>query len=176
MEEGIRRAQDENLDLVEISPTANPPVCRILDFGKYLYTLEKQEKEARKKQHVITVKEIKFTSNIDDHDYQTKLRSALNFLERGDKVKLTLTFRGREITRPELGRRVIERFTEDIADLGELEKDEGMERRSRVLLFMPKPQPKKKIKPRLSATEKTVPQNEVSEVPKNSGGDAKVIS
>ncbi|MBI4387634.1 MAG: translation initiation factor IF-3 [Candidatus Omnitrophica bacterium] len=160
VDEGVRKAQEEGLDLVEISPTANPPVCRVLDFGKYLYMLEKQEKEARKKQHVISIKEIKMTANIDDHDYQTKLRSALNFLERGDKVKLTLMFRGREATRPELGQRVIDRFTQDISDTGELERNEGFERRSIVLLYMPKVQSRKAPKthsaPPKKKTEKLV--------------------
>ncbi len=153
VEEGIKKAQDESLDLVEISPTANPPVCRVVDFGKYLYTLEKQEKEAKRKQHVITIKEIKLTAHIDDHDYQTKLRSAMNFLERGDKVKVTLTFRGREVTRPEMGKRVLERFREDIIDLGELERDEGLERRSIVMLFMPKVHAKKPVKKQASPAE-----------------------
>ncbi len=147
VDEGIKKAQEESLDLVEISPTANPPVCRIVDFGKYLYTLEKQEKEAKRKQHVIEIKEIKLSPNIDDHDYETKMRSAVTFLERGDKVKLTLMFRGREAARPELGRRVLARFAEDIADLAELEKSEGLERhRGIVMLFKPKPQIKKSTK------------------------------
>jgi len=157
VEEGIRKAQDESLDLVEISPTANPPVCRIVNFGKYLYTLEKQEKEAKKKQHVINIKEIKLTAHIEDHDYHTKLRSAIGFLERGDKVKVTLTFRGREVARPEFGRRVLERFREDISDLGELERDEGLERRTITLLFMPKAQAKKLNKPPQAAVVTSAP-------------------
>ena len=149
VDEGVKKAQEESLDLVEISPTASPPVCRIVDFGKYLYTLEKQEKEAKRKQHVIAIKEIKVSPNIDIHDYQTKLRSAIGFLERGDKVKLTLMFRGREAARPELGHRVLNRFTEDIADVGVLEKSEGLERhRGIVMLFMPKPPAKKPAKSR----------------------------
>lgn len=160
VDEGIRKAQEESLDLVEISPTANPPVCRVIDFGKYLYTLEKQEKEAKRKQHVIDIKEIKVSPNIDIHDYETKLRNAIAFLERGDKVKLTLMFRGREAARPELGQRVLSRFTEDVADLAELEKSEGLERhRGIVMLFKPKPQVKKapKAQPVVpsSTTEKT---------------------
>lgn len=148
VEEGLKCAQEEGLDLVEISPTADPPVCRVLDFGKYLYTLEKQEKEARKKQHVMDVKEIKLTANIDDHDYQTKLRSALGFLERGDKVKATLMFRGREVTRPEFGARLLDRFAQDIAEVGELERDEGLERRLMVRIFRPTFQQKKVKKPK----------------------------
>ena len=137
-QEGITKAREEGLDLVEISPTAKPPVCRILDFGKYLYTLEKEEKQARKKQHVIQLKEIKITSKIKEHDYQTKLRSAIKFLERGDKVKLTMFFRGREITHLDLGKKVLNRFTEDINDLGEVEKNSGLEGRMIVILLSPK--------------------------------------
>jgi translation initiation factor IF-3 len=146
-QEGIRLAREAGLDLVEISSTAKPPVCRILDFGKYLYVLEKQEKKAKKKQHIIVTKEIKMSPKIDDHDYHTKLRSAFNFFERGDKVKLTLFFRGREVTHPELGQRIVSRFTEDVADIAELERRESTEnRRTLVFVFTPKKQPKKKIK------------------------------
>ncbi|MBI4372233.1 MAG: translation initiation factor IF-3, partial [Candidatus Omnitrophica bacterium] len=136
----------EGLDLVEISPTAKPPVCRILDFGKYLYTLEKEEKQARKKQHVVQIKEIKLTSKIKEHDFQTKLRSAIKFLERGDKVKLTMFFRGREITHLNLGKRILERFSEDLNDLAEVEKNSGLEGRMIVILLSPKITNKKKVK------------------------------
>ena len=97
--EGIRRAEEAGLDLVEVAPLAKPPVCRVLDFGKYLYSLEKKEKEARKKQKVIAVKEVKISSKIDEHDYQTKLRNSRAFVERGDKVKLSMMFRDRKSTR-----------------------------------------------------------------------------
>jgi len=143
-QEGITKAREEGLDLVEISPTAKPPVCRILDFGKYLYTLEKEEKQARKKQHVVQIKEIKLTSKIKEHDYQTKLRSGIKFLERGDKVKLTMFFRGREMTHVNLGKRILERYTQDLADLADVEKDSGLEGRMIVVLITPKPNPKKK--------------------------------
>ena len=129
---------------MEISSTAKPPVCRILDFGKYLYTLEKEEKQARKKQHVIQLKEVKISSKIKEHDYQTKLRHAIKFLERGDKVKLSLYFRGREITHVELGQAVVSRFIEDVADLAEVEKNSGLEERSIIVHLNPKPQVKKK--------------------------------
>jgi len=137
-QEGITKAREEGLDLVEISPTAKPPVCRILDFGKYLYTLEKEEKQARKKQHVIQLKEIKISSKIKEHDYQTKLRSAIKFLERGDKVKLTMFFRGREITHLDLGKRVLNRFIEDVVDIGDVEKNSGLEGRMIIILITPK--------------------------------------
>ena len=145
-QEGIAKAREEGLDLVEISSTAKPPVCRILDFGKYLYTLEKEEKQARKKQHVVQIKEIKLTSKIKEHDYQTKLRSAIKFIERGDKVKLTMFFRGRELAHIDLGRRILNRFTEDLTDLAEIEKNAGLEGRMIVILLTPKPNAKKKVK------------------------------
>ncbi|MBI1977270.1 MAG: translation initiation factor IF-3 [Candidatus Omnitrophica bacterium] len=144
-QEGLARAREEGLDLVEISPTAKPPVCRITDFGKYLYTLEKEEKQARKKQHVAHIKEIKVTSKIWENDYQTKLRSAIKFLERGDKVKLTMFFRGREVTHLDLGRKVLDRFTEDVADIAEVEKNSGLEGRMIIILLTPKPGAKKKL-------------------------------
>ena len=125
--EGIRRAEEAGLDLVEVAPLAKPPVCRILDFGKYLYGLEKKEKEARKKQKVIMVKEVKMTSKIEEHDYQTKLRNSRVFIERGDKVKLSMMFRGREITHVDLGKRIINRFIEDISDVAEVERNDGLE-------------------------------------------------
>lgn len=144
--EALVRAREEGLDLVEISPTANPPVCRILDFGKYLYTLEKEEKQARKKQHIVHLKEIKLTSKIKEHDYQTKLRSAINFLDRGDKVKLTMYFRGRELAHIDLGRRILDRFVEDVTDIAEVEKNTGLEGRMIAIHFTPKPNSKKKPK------------------------------
>lgn len=136
--DGLRRAEEAGLDLVEVAATAKPPVCRILDLGKYLYSLEKKEKEARKKQKVIDVKEIKMTSKIEEHDYQTKLRSARVFIERGDKVKLTMMFRGREITHSNLGRKIISRFIEDISDVGEVERNDGLEGNAIHIYLMPK--------------------------------------
>ncbi len=114
--EALKMAREKSLDLVEISPTAQPPVVRIMDFGKFLYQKEKQEREAKKHQKVITVKEVKFRINVDEHDYQTKKNHALRFLEEGDKVKATIFFRGREMTRQSLGRQILERL---IKDLGE---------------------------------------------------------
>ncbi len=147
-QEGLTRAREEGLDLVEISPSAKPPVCRILDFGKYLYTLEKEEKQARKRQHVVQLKEIKISPKIKEHDYQTKLRNGVKFLERGDKVKLTMFFRGRELTHIELGQRIIAKFTEDLADIADLEKNFGLEGRMIVLLFTPKPNRAKRKEPK----------------------------
>ena len=102
--EALKMAREKNLDLVEISPTATPPVCRIMDYGKFLYQQEKKEREAKKHQKVIMVKEVKFRINVDDHDYETKKNHVLRFLDEGDKVKATIFFRGREMTRTNLGR------------------------------------------------------------------------
>jgi translation initiation factor IF-3 len=114
--EALKMAREKSLDLVEISPTAQPPVVRIMDFGKFLYQKEKQEREAKKHQKVITVKEVKFRINVDEHDYQTKKNHALRFLEEGDKVKATIFFRGREMTRQSLGRQILERLITDLGD------------------------------------------------------------
>jgi translation initiation factor IF-3 len=119
--EAIKKAREKNLDLVEISPTAQPPVCRIMDYGKFLYQKEKQEREAKKHQKVITVKEVKFRINVDEHDYQTKKNHVIRFLEEGDKVKATIFFRGREMTRTSLGRGVLERLINDVAEKGIVE-------------------------------------------------------
>ena len=119
--EALKMAREKNLDLVEISPTAQPPVVRIMDFGKYLYEQEKRERAAKKHQHVITVKEVKFRINVDDHDYETKKNHVLRFLDEGDKVKATIFFRGREMTRQSLGRQILERLIKDIGDRGIVE-------------------------------------------------------
>jgi translation initiation factor IF-3 len=143
--DGIRRAEEAGLDLVEVAPLAKPPVCRVLDFGKYLYSLEKKEKEARKKQKVIAVKEVKISSKIDEHDYQTKLRNSRNFVERGDKVKLSMMFRGREITHVDLGKRIIDRFIEDISDVAEVERNHGLEGNTYHVYLMPRVTVKKPV-------------------------------
>ena len=119
--EALKLARERNLDLVEISPTAQPPVCRIMDYGKFLYQNEKREREAKKKQKVITVKEVKFRINVDDHDYETKKNHVLRFLEEGDKVKATIFFRGREMTRQSLGRQILERLIKDVGTKGLVE-------------------------------------------------------
>ena len=114
--DALKIARERNLDLVEVSPTAQPPVCKIMDFGKYLYEMDKKEKAAKKHQKVITVKEVKFRINVDEHDYQTKKNHVLRFLDEGDKVKATIFFRGREMTRTSLGRAVLERLLKDVAE------------------------------------------------------------
>ncbi len=119
--DALKMARERNLDLVEISPTAQPPVCRIMDYGKFLYQQEKKEREAKKHQKVIVVKEVKFRINVDDHDYETKKNHVLRFLEEGDKVKATIFFRGREMTRTSLGRGILERLIKDIGEHGIVE-------------------------------------------------------
>ena len=144
VKEGLRRADEAGLDLVEVAPLAKPPVCRILDIGKYLYSIEKKEKEARKKQKIILVKEIKLTSKIEEHDYQTKLRAARRFIEHGDKIKFTLYFRGREITHMDLGKKILERYREDLSDVAELERNDGLEGNAIHVYFIPKTSGSKK--------------------------------
>lgn len=143
VQEGIKRAREEGLDLVEVAPLAKPPVCRILDFGKYLYALSKKEKESRRKHKVIEVKEIKLTSRTGEHDYQTKLNHAKRFLERGDRLKLTLFFRGREITHMDIGKKVIGRFISDLAEWGSVERDDGLEGKAIHIYLAPKARGKK---------------------------------
>lgn len=140
--EGLRRAREEGLDLVEVAPLAKPPVCRILDFGKYLYALSKKEKESRRKHKTIEVKEIKLTSKIGEHDYQTKLTHARRFLEKGNKIKLTLFFRGREITHMDLGEKMVKRFIEDLTPWGGIERNDGLEGKAIHIYIAPKPHKK----------------------------------
>ena len=116
----MEMAADAGLDLVEISPNANPPVCKIMDFGKFKYEQQKRESEARKKQKIIEVKEVKFRPNTDTHDYDVKMRNVFKFLENGDKVKVTLRFRGREMAHQNLGRELLERVAEDVKEIGKI--------------------------------------------------------
>jgi translation initiation factor IF-3 len=137
-EEGVRLAEEVGLDLVEISPNAVPPVCKIMDFGKYKYELQKKAAEARKNQKVIEVKEVKFRPNIDDHDYDVKMRSVGRFLSEGDKVKVTLRFRGREMAHIELGRDLLERIAKDVEGNGAVESMPKLEGRQMVMIVGPK--------------------------------------
>lgn len=136
-EKAMMLAEEAGLDLVEISPNASPPVAKIMDFGKYKYETQKKDSEARKKQKVIEVKEIKFRPNTDTHDYDVKMRSVVKFLEGGDKVKVTLRFRGREMAHAELGRRLLERVAEDVTDLGKIEAMPRLEGRQMVMMINP---------------------------------------
>src|SRR5690606_6796711 len=130
-------AEEVGLDLVEISPNATPPVVKIMDFGKFKYETQKKESEARKKQKVIEVKEIKFRPNTDVHDYDVKMRSVRKFLEEGDKVKITLRFRAREMAHADLGRKLLERVGEDITELGKIETFPRLEGRQMTMMINP---------------------------------------
>jgi translation initiation factor IF-3 len=134
----MQMAEDAGLDLVEISPNAEPPVCKIMDFGKYKYETQKREAEARKKQHVIEIKEIKFRPGTDTHDYDVKMRSVLKFLDEGDKVKVTLRFRGREMAHQELGLELLNRVAADVAEEGKIESMPRLEGRQMVMMISPK--------------------------------------
>ncbi len=138
-ERALDMAEEAGLDLVEISPNATPPVCKIMDFGKYKYETQKREAEARKKQKVIEVKEIKFRPGTDTHDYQVKMRSVVKFLEGGDKVKITLRFRGREMAHQDLGRQLLERIADDIKEVGRIENMPKMEGRQMIMIIGPGP-------------------------------------
>ncbi|HYN16315.1 MAG TPA: translation initiation factor IF-3 [Terriglobales bacterium] len=136
--EALKLAREKNLDLVEVSPTAQPPVCRIMDFGKYLYEQDKKERAAKKHQKVITVKEVKFRINVDEHDYEFKKNHVLRFLEDGDKVKATIFFRGREMTHTNLGREILDRLIKDIGDKGVVEFRPRMEGNTLHAILAPK--------------------------------------
>ena len=130
-------AEQAGLDLVEISPTAEPPVCKIMDFGKFKYETQKREAEARKKQKIIEIKEVKFRPNTDTHDYEVKMRSVVKFLENGDKVKVTLRFRGREMAHQNLGRELLERVAADVESVGKVESMPKLEGRQMVMMIGP---------------------------------------
>ena len=136
---GMVLADEAGLDLVEISPNANPPVCKIMDFGKFKYETQKREAEARKKQKTIEVKEVKFRPNTDTHDYDVKMRNVVKFLGGGDKVKITLRFRGREMAHQNLGRELLLRVAEDTKDIGKVENMPKMEGRQMVMMIGPLP-------------------------------------
>ncbi|XDB00250.1 translation initiation factor IF-3 [Sulfitobacter sp. LCG007] len=135
----LEMAEEAGLDLVEISPNAKPPVCKIMDFGKYKYETQKREAEARKKQKTIEIKEVKFRPNTDTNDYDVKMRNVFKFLENGDKVKVTLRFRGREMAHQNLGRELLERVAADTKDIGRVENFPKMEGRQMVMLIGPLP-------------------------------------
>ena len=136
--DAVRMARERGLDLVEVAATAQPPVCRIIDYGKFQYENSKKQKEAKKKQVTITVKEVKFRPGTDDHDYRFKMKHARQWLEEGDKVKGTIFFRGREITHRELGAALLERLEKDLLDVGEVEARPRMEGNQMFLIFAPK--------------------------------------
>jgi translation initiation factor IF-3 len=136
--EALVMAAAAGLDLVEVAPTADPPVCKILDYGKFKYEEQKKKNEARKKQKVIEVKEIKLRPGIDDHDYQTKMKSMVKFVEEGDKVKVTMRFRGRELAHQDLGMNVLMRVRDDLEEIAKVEQVPRMEGRQMTMVLSPR--------------------------------------
>ncbi len=130
-------AEQNNLDLVEVSPTAKPPVCKVMDFGKYKYELSKKEKETKKKQHVIVTKEVRLRPKIEEHDYMFKMRNARKFIEQGNRVKVSLFFRGREMVHKELGFEIMNQFLEDMSDIAKPDKPPKMEG-NQIIMFLAK--------------------------------------
>ncbi|WP_026319559.1 translation initiation factor IF-3 [Anaeromusa acidaminophila] len=138
--DALQMAIEQNLDLVEVAPTARPPVCRIMDYGKFKYEQQKRDKEAKKKQKIVTIKEVKLRPNIEDHDFDVKKKNALRFLEDGDKVKVTIMFRGRELSHPELGRVLLVRMAKELADIANVERDPKLEGKNMIMILNPKQQ------------------------------------
>jgi translation initiation factor IF-3 len=138
LDEGLSRADGAGLDLVEVSPNADPPVCKILDYGKFKYIAQKKANETRKKQKTVDVKEIKMRPNIETHDYDVKMRAIVKFLGEGDKVKVTLRFRGREMAHQELGRKVLVRVRDELEEEAKVEQMPQMEGRQMIMILVPK--------------------------------------
>lgn len=138
-QDALQKAEEAGLDLVEVASQVNPPVCRIMDYSKYKYDQEKKGKDARKHQKVVHIKEIKIKPNIEEHDYQVKLFHLKRFLTRGDRAKLTLTFRGREMSHMDLGKKVVDRIIADLNEVGELEKGPTLDGRNIIVNFIPRP-------------------------------------
>lgn len=138
LRDALRLAGEQQLDLVEVAPTAKPPVCRIMDYGKFRFEQQKREKEAKKKQKVVSVKEVKLRPNIEDHDFEVKLKNAQRFIADGDKVKVTIMFRGRELTHPELGREILLRMAAELKDMVTVEREPKLEGKNMIMIVAPK--------------------------------------
>ncbi|GJM84138.1 translation initiation factor IF-3 [Paenibacillus sp. HMSSN-139] len=138
LREALQMAIDLNLDLVNVAPTAKPPVCRIMDYGKFRYEQQKKEKEARKNQKIVDIKEVWFRANIEEHDFQTKLRNVIKFLKDGDKVKCSVRFRGREITHADIGKKILDRVKDEVAEISSVERVPKLEGRSMIMILAPK--------------------------------------
>lgn len=138
LRDALRMATERRLDLVEVSPTSRPPVCRLMDYGRFKYEQQKRERESRKKQHVVAVKEIKLRPTIEDHDYDVKTRAAAKFLEAGDKVKVTVTFRGREIVHADLARHLLDKMALEVSPVGQVERAARVEGRAMIMILAPK--------------------------------------
>ena len=148
LEKALALAEEQEIDLVEIAPTAKPPVCRLMDYGKYKYNEQKKRHEAKLKQKQIQVKEIKFRPGTDEGDYQIKLRNLIRFLSDGDKAKVTLRFRGREMAHQEIGAKLLERVKADLEPYGQVEQFPKMEGRQMVMVITPIKKPEKPVKPK----------------------------
>jgi translation initiation factor IF-3 len=137
LKEGLRIAAERGLDLVEVAPNARPPVCRLIDYGKYKYEQAKRERETRKKQKTMDIKEVRMTPKIEGHDFQVKARNAIRFLQDGDKVKATVRFRGREIVHADIGRALLQDLAEEVKDYGFVEREPRVEGRHMVMILSP---------------------------------------
>ncbi len=153
LRDALKMAEDQSMDLVEVSPDQDPPVCKIIDFGKWKFEQQKKKKDQAKNQHVIHIKEIKMRPKIGDHDYEIKRNQALNFLDKGDKVKVSLRFRGREITHPELGMALMNRLAADVDNMGMVETPARMEGRQIIMILAARPKKKVETKKKEVAPE-----------------------
>lgn len=135
--DALRMAEEKGFDLVEVAPQARPVVCKIMDYGRYKYEQSKRDKESRKKQHVVSLKEVKMRPNIEDHDFDVKARNAIRFLQDGDKVKVTLMFRGREIVHPHLGQQILRKLAEQVQDMATVERHPKLEGRNMIMILAP---------------------------------------
>jgi translation initiation factor IF-3 len=140
--EAVRLAQEKGLDLVNVAPDAKPPVCRIMNFGRYKYEQSKREKEARKNQKIITIKEVRLRPTIDEHDYQVKLKNTMRFLANGNKVKVTVRFRGRQLVHAETGKELLARMAEEIKDVGMVEREPRLEGTQMIMILTPRSEEK----------------------------------
>ncbi len=136
--EALALAEEKGVDLVEVAPSAKPPVCRMMDYGKFKFEQSKREKESRKKQKIISIKEVKMRPNIEEHDFQVKAKNARKFLTAGDKLKFTIMFRGRQITHPELGEKLCIQLAKELSDISSVEKSPKVEGRNMVMILVPK--------------------------------------
>jgi translation initiation factor IF-3 len=137
--DALRIAAERQLDLVEVAPMAKPPVCRIMDFGRFKYEQQKRDKEAKKKQKIVTIKEVKLRPNIEDHDFNVKKKNAQRFLEDGDKVKVTIMFRGRELSHPELGKQLLTKMAAELKEIATVERDPKLEGKNMIMILVAKP-------------------------------------
>lgn len=138
IEDALKEAEDQNLDLVEVAPKAKPPVCKVLDYGKFRYNQQKRLRESKKKQHVIANKEVRMRPSIGDHDLETKINHAIKFLQEGSRLKITVRFRGRELSRQDLGTTLLDRVVEMLADYAEIDKSPIVEGRNMIVYLVPK--------------------------------------